>query len=278
MHIGHQSEGGISMFTKDLSDWKRFLSALKPGQIFSARLVMPLASPSVIYKRLSRLVQAGVLRRLSYGLYMKVDRKNPDQLPPLETIAHHKNKAFARSVVTDEDDQAAIITGTALSEIELIIHSGGYNAQLLPVPASESESQESSKNLEKHQQDNEQNRRIAQVARENGILAVDSTITLKLNTSANSTSFKTVAGKVVLKKVNARKMTLGDSPIGKVLRGWWALGKDKLDDYELIQGYKLLERSGRRDLRRYSCLVPNWLNEIIKLGANDYLWEFARAG
>jgi hypothetical protein len=267
------------MSLMDLPHWKRFLSSLKPGQVFTARQVIPFGDPDTIYKRLSRLVKSGFLVRVGFGIYMRRDRRNPDYLPQVEEIALAKNKAFGRTAITHEKNLVNSLRQVPLSEVELLINgSGGLEPirrsppQAVPEPVPEQTRDRQDDAPPGYVQTTKEF--FKSIFGNDDANKEDPALVYDVNSSTSQ--FRTVRGLVRLKRVNARKLTLADTKIGQVLRAWWSLGIKGLSEYELLQGYKLLGRSERKELKRHAGLVPNWLNRLITVGDLNFVVEYAR--
>lgn len=81
------------------------------------------------------------------------------------------------------------------------------------------------------------------------------------DTNGNTSSFNTIYGRVYLHHVSARKMQLGDSDAGKVLRALWCVGAADIADTHIFRGMNSLGRKEKGELRARLWLTPNWLKD-----------------
>lgn len=73
--------------------------------------------------------------------------------------------------------------------------------------------------------------------------------------------------KINLKQASRRKLKLGESKAGSLLRQFWMEGKIQAqsiwDDGEKISRFQYLGESDREELREAAPHIPNWLNEAV---------------
>ncbi len=77
--------------------------------------------------------------------------------------------------------------------------------------------------------------------------------------AASSSSFQFGSLQIHLKKTAPRKLSLGDSPAGRVLRALWHLGRTSIDPGCLEKATAALGRSDRLQIRQAAPLLPAWL-------------------
>jgi hypothetical protein len=85
-------------------------------------------------------------------------------------------------------------------------------------------------------------------------------------TDGRSSSFRTVSGPVHLKQVSPRKLYLGDTPVGLLIRAIVFIGKHAID-LSLLNTTLSLEfgygREERRQMRRCADLAPAWVSDVL---------------
>jgi hypothetical protein len=89
-----------------------------------------------------------------------------------------------------------------------------------------------------------------------------------------SSSFQSIATKICLKNFSARKIVLGDSPLGQVIRALWFLGKDRCDVHAVQSAMRMLNDDEIKKLTNSAQLMPGWLTKIVRF-ANGWQPEMA---
>lgn len=85
-------------------------------------------------------------------------------------------------------------------------------------------------------------------------------------TDGRSSSFGTVSGRVHLKQVSPRKLFLGDTPVGLLIRAIVYIGKHNIDwslldaNLSLVAGFG---REERQQFRRCANLAPAWVSDVL---------------
>ncbi len=87
-----------------------------------------------------------------------------------------------------------------------------------------------------------------------------------------SSSFNTVHGRVALKQKANRNFVLGETPVGKTLRGLWHIGEDLLKSTcrEVIVSSTIrFDRLQREEMRSRTPQLPSWLSSLLNLPKSD---------
>ena len=88
-------------------------------------------------------------------------------------------------------------------------------------------------------------------------------------TSGSSSSFLFNGRRVYFKKANQRKMQLGETPVGKVIRALWSLGEELCTDGDIEIAVGSLNRVSTKELRQRASFMPAWLYSYVRI--NDWL-------
>lgn len=84
-----------------------------------------------------------------------------------------------------------------------------------------------------------------------------------LVTGSNS-SFRTRSHNIIcFRAASPRKMYLGDSSVGLVIRALWRLGKYACNESDLEDATLKFNRLERQKLRQSANIIPSWLNSLI---------------
>jgi hypothetical protein len=94
-------------------------------------------------------------------------------------------------------------------------------------------------------------------------LDVEKNKELTYATDGSSTSFHFGDMVIRFKKVSARKMELGDSQLGQVIRALWHLGSRMLTSQAVETASARLRRHHREELRRSGARMPAWLSDYL---------------
>ncbi len=97
-------------------------------------------------------------------------------------------------------------------------------------------------------------------------LTASGNVTTTFATDGQTSSFRTVSGTVNLKKASPRKLLLGDTPIGLLIRAICFIGK-RFIDWRLLNQVLLLDarfgRQEREQLRTGADLMPAWISDVL---------------
>ena len=79
-----------------------------------------------------------------------------------------------------------------------------------------------------------------------------------------SSSFQSVDQKISLKNFAARKISLGDSPLGQAIRSLWYLGKERCDRRAVKAAMASLSADEVTELTSSAHLMPGWLTRLVR--------------
>jgi hypothetical protein len=79
-----------------------------------------------------------------------------------------------------------------------------------------------------------------------------------------SSSFETIAGRVELKAIGRRKVSLNQSKVGQIVYALWHLGRKSCAEQEIATATEGFSRSQREELRRATAMMPAWLNDLCR--------------
>lgn len=79
-----------------------------------------------------------------------------------------------------------------------------------------------------------------------------------------SSSFHSVDQKICLKNFSARKISLGDSPLGQAIRSLWYLGKERCDRRAVKAAIASLSADDVTELTSSAHLMPGWLTRLVR--------------
>ena len=87
-------------------------------------------------------------------------------------------------------------------------------------------------------------------------------ITYAIN--GHSSSFKYREIRIHFKGICARKMSLGDGPIGLAIKALWQIGKENCDQYAMAAVTEKFNRPELLQFRQSCHLMPTWMTNIFK--------------
>lgn len=94
-----------------------------------------------------------------------------------------------------------------------------------------------------------------------------STSGVQFLTNGRSSTILINGEKIKLKKACNRKLNLGESKAGSLLRQFWFEGKIQSEsiweDSEKISRFQILQASDRDELHEAAPLIPDWLNTVV---------------
>jgi hypothetical protein len=115
------------MYTSTLI--RRHIYSLPKGKIFSTRDMLNYGRRSAIDQCLYRLVKAGRIIRLAWGLFIREDSET--DLPSPRQVAMEKARAFCKTIFTDAQDATKLLGLTAFGNERLTYaiqgHSSSFN-------------------------------------------------------------------------------------------------------------------------------------------------------
>ena len=82
-------------------------------------------------------------------------------------------------------------------------------------------------------------------------------------TNGRSSSFKCKDIRIYFKGVSARKMSLGDSPVGLAIRALWQLGKEACQPKDIERATINFNRPERQQFRQSRHLMPFWMTNLL---------------
>jgi hypothetical protein len=82
-------------------------------------------------------------------------------------------------------------------------------------------------------------------------------------TSGRSSSFFFGNRKIILTGASPRKMALGDSKVGKVIRALWHMGRSVVDEHIIGKATKLFSRFDRIEMGKLCASMPEWLGQYF---------------
>jgi hypothetical protein len=84
--------------------------------------------------------------------------------------------------------------------------------------------------------------------------------------SGCSSSFLTCRGRVIFKRVSENKLDLGDSIVGRVLRGLWHIGREQVENSRIDRQMTIkLGRKARTEMASLIQKLPAWLYTVLNL-------------
>jgi hypothetical protein len=182
---------------------RRHILRLPQGAIFSTREMLNYGRRSAVDQCLHRLVKAGRIIRLAWGLFLKDDIGIT--MPCAFVVATEKARAFGKQILTDAVDAAKLLNLTATGNQKITYAIQGH-----------------------------------------------------------SSSFK--YGKITInfRGICARKMALGDGPVGLAIKALWQLGKSVCDQHAIARAINSFKRPERRQFNQSCHLMPTWMTEIFQ--------------
>lgn len=194
---------------------RRHVNQLKPGEMFSTRVMLGYGERGTVDQNLRRFVAKGMISRVARGLYMKLSANPLERVPfpSLTEIVRAKAKAFGK----------------------VIMSAGRETAQALGIDQREQRS-------------------------------------VEFAVSGWSSSFDTVRGRVLLKQKAPRILALGDTLVGKTLRGLWHIGKEAIESTQapiIISSTIHFNRMDREEMRTRTAQLPSWLTSALHLPLKD---------
>jgi Family of unknown function (DUF6088) len=81
--------------------------------------------------------------------------------------------------------------------------------------------------------------------------------------SGRSSSFKYKDVRIYFKGISARKMSLGDSPLGLAIRGLWQLGKDNCRFKNITLAVGSLNGPARQQFMQSRHVMPAWMTNLL---------------
>ena len=100
------------------------------------------------------------------------------------------------------------------------------------------------------------------ILRELGISAAKND--LLFATDGDSSSFDTIHGRVFLKRICPRKISMLETLVGRIVYAIWHLGRGQFDNSQLQLASHDLKRSEREQLWLLSSVMPNWLTDLCR--------------
>ncbi len=79
-----------------------------------------------------------------------------------------------------------------------------------------------------------------------------------------SSSFQSVDQKISLKNFSARKISLGDSPLGQAIRSLWFIGKERCDRRAVKTATAFLSADEVTEMASSAHLMPGWLTRLVR--------------
>jgi hypothetical protein len=106
-----------------------------------------------------------------------------------------------------------------------------------------------------------------EAARRLGLLSFCEPHEITYATDGRSSSFKINNIRISFKGVGARKMALGNTPVGLAIRALWELGKEACQPKLIERATIKFNRAERRQLRQSRHLMPFWMANLLSTGA-----------
>lgn len=245
---------------------RRFIASVDPGELFAARQVIHMGPSKSIYNMLSRMVLSGKLIRMTYGVYQKPVRFGITTPPTPEKIAALKLKVFGREAITHACELVAEIDEYQIGEscMEMSGLEKGPDDRPLECTHTEHVTQPiatARTALDTAvKTDSSEGNSVEMTAKRNLIYDID----------GSSSVIHTKYGVIKFRRVSKRKMSLGDTKVGRVVRALWECGEDFVSERRIYKALEMLGRAGREELGNTSAMGPNWLRDCI--GS----WEFIK--
>lgn len=79
-----------------------------------------------------------------------------------------------------------------------------------------------------------------------------------------SSSFQSVDQKICLKNFSARKISLGDSPLGQAIRSLWFIGQERCDRRAVKTAMAFLSPDEVTEMTTSAHLMPGWLTRLVR--------------
>lgn len=212
---------------------RRHVNQLKSGEIFATRDMLGYGGRSAVDQNLRRFVAKGMIERLANGLFMKLSAN------PLEQVSYPSLMEIA--------------VAKAKAFGKQIISAGSENAAALGVELPEPEYTGEPPTQDEPPTQGEQK-------------------IVEFSVNGWSSSFNTVHGRVALKQKANRNFVLGETPVGKTLRGLWHIGEDLLKSTcrEVIVSSTIrFDRLQREEMRSRTPQLPSWLSSLLNLPKSD---------
>jgi hypothetical protein len=92
---------------------------------------------------------------------------------------------------------------------------------------------------------------------------------LSYATNGASSKFESVHGTITYKAYAPRKLTLGDTTVGKIIRALWHHRDAQFATAVWLMLQDLLGRTHRQALRNCGRIMPTWLVKIVKYGVGS---------
>ena len=89
-----------------------------------------------------------------------------------------------------------------------------------------------------------------------------------------SSAFQSMKREISLKSYSPRKISLGDSPIGKVISALWFLGEKNCDNAAVAKALSTLDRVCLRELTQSAHLMPGWLTRKVRFNIDYQRWHW----
>lgn len=202
------------------------ISALSYDEPFTTRNLLTYGNRSAIDNCIFRMVEAGIIHRLTRGVFVKIKPNGSHTRFTQEEIATIKANSFGRKLHSHPFKKAK----------EIAVRLGFI------------------KSTEKWIKEKDE-------------------LKTTYETSGPSSSFMYEGKRIYFKKTTRRKIQLGDSKAGQVIRALWYNGKDNayvLRNFDAHRNAMLgLFGWDREQIRRSSALMPAWLSDIINLENNE---------
>jgi len=70
--------------------------------------------------------------------------------------------------------------------------------------------------------------------------------------------------KISLKNFSARKISLGDSPLGQAIRSLWFIGQERCDRRAVTTAMAFLSADEVTEMTSSAHLMPGWLTRLVR--------------
>lgn len=274
---------------------------VRKGDMFTTRELLCYGNRNAIDQILFRLVKAGIIIRLAWGVFVRQEDYEDSGIPlpsPME-VAREKARAFCREVyILAEEVEEALATVAEMNRDDNYsdrknqndnYHADGKNIVDSKIYTRALEYENVTR--EWQNKNSENLREIANYARygkarkAHGLIPENAqppekiklTVndnprkdsghcpTLTFITDGHSTSFYYGAIKIILKPVAPRKRNLKDSTAGVLIRLAWSLGKEWVKHnslWNLIKEEKT-KKLQKGTLRYNTAILPSWMTEAL---------------
>lgn len=89
--------------------------------------------------------------------------------------------------------------------------------------------------------------------------------TFEFKCSGRNSAFDTVHGRVILRQISQRKISLGNSSVGTKMLELWALGRHEVDEGSARLATIRFGREERREMKSLTDVLPCWLSAALRL-------------